>query len=89
MNQSMYTTSQQYENKKTKAALTTKGNEADNYLTMTTNAIKQEQQKHKYESLEFKEYYERRRMLEKLISRIYSKDATAPKTDTVDLITKL
>lgn len=79
--------------------LGTKGNEgADNYLTMTTKAIKSEQERHKYESEEFKEYFERRRMLERLISKIYSTKDGNPYGkgckgdaggDTVKLIAKM
>ncbi|CDW75779.1 UNKNOWN [Stylonychia lemnae] len=60
----------------------------ENILTMTSNYIKTELYKNKI-TPEFQEYYERRRHLEKLISQIYSKDATISKGDTLELITKL
>lgn len=61
----------------------------ENLLSTTMKWVEDKQVKNK--KPEIQEYYERRRMLERMISKIYSKDSSIPgkAETTVDLIQKL
>jgi len=61
----------------------------ENLLSTTMKWVEDKQVKNKRP--EIQEYYERRRMLERMISKIYSKDSSIPgkAETTVDLIQKL